>query len=131
MNCPLGALLYHIDNKYDDLSVIEDIQPESLVRTFVWAQWDCIHQVLYYIHYRKPARCLVEGEENEVQENAKLSPTLSGLQFHDDLPHETVVSFFFIFFKKKVRNVYFLVEYSNEFTTHGNRSKYNSIDLRG
>lgn len=77
-----------------NLSFINDscLRNESLVRAFIWAQWDCVHQVLYYIHYRKPIRCLVEGEECEANESMILSPTLSGLQFHDDMPHETVVS---------------------------------------
>ncbi|GLV45117.1 pigeon [Carabus blaptoides fortunei] len=89
------ALLYQIDvNKMKNLSFINDscLINESLVRAFIWAQWDCVHQVLYYIHYRKPIRCLVEGEEYEANESMKLSPTLSGLQFHDDLPHETVLN---------------------------------------
>lgn len=64
---------------------------ETLVGAFIWAQWDCMHQVLYYIHFRKQTKCLVEGEENEIPEK-KISPTLSGLQFHDDLPHETVLN---------------------------------------
>jgi len=69
---------------------------ESVVRCFTWAQWDPQHQALFYIHYRKLAARLEEtdlnlGEKPEVAD-AQLAPTLSGLQFHDTLPHETVVS---------------------------------------
>ncbi|KAF5284324.1 hypothetical protein FQA39_LY04617 [Lamprigera yunnana] len=66
---------------------------ETLVRTFLWAQWDSVHQTLYYIHYKKSARTLVE-DEDEFRRNydTKAAPTLSGLQFHDDLPHETVLN---------------------------------------
>lgn len=71
---------------------VEGFSVEYLVRAFFWAQWDAVHQTLYYIHYRKPTRALVEDEEEIKTDNeTNLSPTLSGLQFHDDLPHETVV----------------------------------------
>lgn len=70
---------------------IENFLCESLVRVFIWAQWDPINQTLYYIHYRKAARSIVEGEEQEAITASKMTPTLSGLQFHDDLPHESVV----------------------------------------
>jgi hypothetical protein len=63
---------------------------ESLVREFLWAQWDPINQSLYYIHYRK-SQLSVEGEEPEEGKEEELSPNLSCLQFHDDMPHETVV----------------------------------------
>lgn len=63
------------------------------MRVFIWAQWDPINQTLYYIHFRKPTRSLVEGEEIAAENGDKVTPTLSGLQFHDDLPHETVVRF--------------------------------------
>jgi hypothetical protein len=66
------------------------LNTESLVREFSWAQWDPINQSLYYIHYRKP-QLSVEGEEPEEGREEELSPTLSCLQFHDDMPHETVV----------------------------------------
>ncbi|XP_067002929.2 protein pigeon [Anabrus simplex] len=64
---------------------------ESLVRSFTWAQWDPVHQAVYYIHYRKQ-QLIVEGEEQEEGHDGELSPTLSCLQFHDDLPHETVLN---------------------------------------
>ena len=71
------------------------------MRSFTWAQWDPIHQSLFYIHFRKPAARLVEGDddicngcpstETGRRQEMELAPTLSGLQFHDNMPHETVV----------------------------------------
>ncbi|XP_064215445.1 protein pigeon isoform X2 [Tribolium castaneum] len=84
-------LQYQIKN--DNELNAENFFYESLVRKFSWAQWDPIHQTLYYIHNRKPTRCLVEGEEETPPSlTSKTSPTLSGLQFHDDLPHESVLN---------------------------------------
>ncbi|XP_034237038.1 protein pigeon isoform X2 [Thrips palmi] len=76
---------------------------ECVVRSFTWAQWDSIHQSLFYIHFRKPAARLVEGDDDEFgsssastetgrRQESELAPTLSGLQFHDNLPHETVLN---------------------------------------
>lgn len=63
------------------------------MKKFIWAQWDPLQQTLYYIHNRKRNRCLVEGEEEPIEDSInKLTPTLSGLQFNDEVPHETVVS---------------------------------------
>lgn len=83
------VLQYEI--KCDEFA-IEKFCFESIVRVFIWAQWDPINQTLYYIHFRKPTRSLVEGEDVEVDAGDKITPTLSGLQFHPVLPHETVVS---------------------------------------
>lgn len=91
LSITLGILQYQIKDESDKLSA-DNFSYESLVKKFTWAQWDSIHQTLYYIHNRKPTRCLVEGEEDNVN-TVKTSPTLSGLQFHDDLPHESVVRF--------------------------------------
>lgn len=50
-----------------------------------------INQVLYHIHHRRiPASVVTENDDENNSRSSK--PTLSGLQFHDDLPHETVVS---------------------------------------
>lgn len=82
---------YQMNADFTDLTS-ESFAYESLVRTFTWAQWDPVHQTLYYIHNRKPSKCLVEGEEESPMKSGnKVLPTLSGLQFHDDLPHESVV----------------------------------------
>lgn len=69
----------------------DELKKDPIIKTFVWAQWDTFYQTLFYIHHRKPVRSSIEGEEIEIHDE-KLSPVLSGLQFHDDLPHESVVS---------------------------------------
>lgn len=63
---------------------------ESIVRIFVWAQWDAVHQTLYYIHFRKPVKSILDVEDAD-SSAVQMSPMLSGLHFHDDLPHESVV----------------------------------------
>lgn len=71
---------------------VSSLDSESLVRTFIWAQWDATNQVLYHIHNRRAPTSLVTEDDNESRSKTNVtSPTLSGLQFHDDLPHETVV----------------------------------------
>ncbi|KAM3960865.1 LOW QUALITY PROTEIN: gamma-secretase activating protein pigeon [Aphomia sociella] len=65
-------------------------EPETIVKVFSWAQWDCANQVLYYIHYRPPTQSFAEGEE--IKSPSEATPTLSALQFHADLPHETVLN---------------------------------------
>lgn len=52
-----------------------------------------INQVLYHIHHKKiPLSLVSEDEEEKENKSERTNPTLSGLQFHDELPHETVVS---------------------------------------
>ncbi|XP_026731538.1 protein pigeon [Trichoplusia ni] len=65
-------------------------EPEKIVKVFSWVQWDCVNQVLYYIHYRQPTQSFAEGEE--VKSPTEMTPTLSAFQFHADLPHETVLN---------------------------------------
>lgn len=80
-----------MDTSVSDVRPIKELKSETLVKTFIWAQWDMINQVLYHIHHRQIPASLVTEDDN--QNSSKASrPTLSGLQFHDDLPHETVVS---------------------------------------
>ncbi|XP_071632511.1 protein pigeon [Temnothorax longispinosus] len=70
---------------------IKELKSETLVKTFIWAQWDMINQVLYHIHHRRiPTSVVTEGDDENNSRSSK--PTLSGLQFHDDLPHETVLN---------------------------------------
>ncbi|XP_020282693.1 protein pigeon isoform X2 [Pseudomyrmex gracilis] len=70
---------------------IKELKSEVLVKTFIWAQWDMINQVLYHIHHRRiPASVVTEHDDENNSRSIK--PTLSGLQFHDDLPHETVLN---------------------------------------
>ncbi|EFN88104.1 protein pigeon [Harpegnathos saltator] len=77
------------DTTVNDFRPVKELKSEVLVKTFIWAQWDMINQVLYHIHHRQIPASLVSEDEN----NSKSSrPTLSGLQFHDDLPHETVLN---------------------------------------
>ena len=72
---------------------VRELKSETLVKKFMWAQWDSTNQVLYHIHHRKPAMSLfVDVSPAVLPKPTGTSPTLSGFQFHDDLPHETVVS---------------------------------------
>ncbi|KAL0278879.1 UNVERIFIED_CONTAM: hypothetical protein PYX00_000557 [Menopon gallinae] len=79
--------LYHI-KRDDKCGKIEIVKTDSVTRIFTWAQWDCNIQSLYFIHFRKSSSA-ADGDDNVKQE---LSPTLSGLQFHEDMPHETVLN---------------------------------------
>ncbi|CAG9580990.1 unnamed protein product [Danaus chrysippus] len=63
-------------------------EPETIVNVFSWAQWDCVNQVVFYIHYRSPCPGFAEEEAR----SPELTPTLSALQLHADLPHETVLN---------------------------------------
>lgn len=82
-----------LDTSLPDSYSIESLKSESLVKTFMWAQWDMVNQVLYHIHHRKiPVSLVSEDEDDKESKPVRSNPTLSGLQFHDDLPHETVVS---------------------------------------
>lgn len=101
-----GVLLYKLNPDPENFNS-DKLNREMVVRVFVWAQWDPINQTLYYIHYRKPNKCLVEGDEAETKVDVKTTPTLSALQFHDDLPHETVVS------KLTDLNFVYLIRYLN------------------
>ncbi|CAH2000725.1 unnamed protein product [Acanthoscelides obtectus] len=84
---------YQVKLKTDN---IEDdcLSQETLVGKFLWAQWDPEQQTLYYIHNRKRNRIIAysEGEEESNAGNDKITPTLSGLQFNDEVPHETVLN---------------------------------------
>lgn len=77
-----------------ELKPIKELKSEILVKTFIWAQWDMINQVLYHIHHRRIPASVVTENNDENNSKSSSKPTLSGLQFHDDLPHETVVSIF-------------------------------------
>ncbi|XP_072387915.1 protein pigeon [Diabrotica undecimpunctata] len=76
----------------DDTIKKESLTSELLVKNFFWAQWDACEQTLYYIHNKHRNRGLVAGEEITVDDNTKVIPTLTGLQFHDDQPHESVLN---------------------------------------
>ncbi|XP_015591010.1 protein pigeon [Cephus cinctus] len=81
------------DKTKPDKGTVKELKSESLVRTFIWAQWDATNQVLYHIHHRRAPTSLVTEDTCENRTKTPGScPTLSGLQFHDDLPHETVLN---------------------------------------
>ncbi|XP_057653385.1 protein pigeon [Diorhabda carinulata] len=86
-----GIFQYHIKCPHEKIDKLS-LASELLVKNFFWAQWDPNQQTLYYIHNKVRTRGLVAGEEMSHDTGAKLSPTLSGLQFHDDQPHESVLN---------------------------------------
>lgn len=91
----LGVLIYTVsfDISAVDFRMIKELKSESLMKAFMWAQWDMVNQVLYHIHHRRiPVSLVSEDEDEKETKSTRSNPTLSGLQFHDDLPHETVVN---------------------------------------
>lgn len=81
------------DTSVSNVYSIQELKSEPLVKAFIWAQWDMVNQVLYHIHHKKiPISLVSEDEEEKENKTERTNPTLSGLQFHDELPHETVVS---------------------------------------
>ncbi|KZC07446.1 PREDICTED: protein pigeon [Dufourea novaeangliae] len=81
------------DASGSDFRTVKELKSEPLVKSFIWAQWDMINQVLYHIHHRRiPVSVVSEDEEEKQNKSTRTNPTLSGLQFHDDLPHETVLN---------------------------------------
>ncbi|XP_058792281.1 protein pigeon isoform X2 [Phymastichus coffea] len=76
-----------------EIYIIKELKKETLVKSFIWAQWDATNQVLYHIHHRKAAvSVFTEVSVDKEHRPPCASPTLSGFQFHDDLPHETVLN---------------------------------------
>ncbi|KAL2751211.1 protein pigeon isoform X2 [Vespula maculifrons] len=89
------VMIYTIifDASVDALWEIKELKHEELVKEFVWAQWDMTNQVLYHIHHRRiPTSLVSEDNDENNMKSTRSNPTLSGLQFHDDLPHETVLN---------------------------------------
>ncbi|KAK2580617.1 hypothetical protein KPH14_007730 [Odynerus spinipes] len=89
------VMIYTIifDTSMDTLWEIKELKDEELVKAFVWAQWDMTNQVLYHIHHRRiPTSLVSEVNDENSTKSSRSNPTLSGLQFHDDLPHETVLN---------------------------------------
>lgn len=64
------------------------IKIETIVKNFIWSQWDSRIQCLFYIHMKQSTRISLEREEDD----KVLKPTLSAFQFHDDLPTESVLN---------------------------------------
>lgn len=65
----------------------DSLKSEILIKNFTWAQWDNDQQCLYYIHLKAQAKMSLDKNDEQ-----KLNPMLSVLQFNDNLPRETVVS---------------------------------------
>lgn len=69
------------------------LRKETIVRSFTWAQFDPQIQALYYIHVKTPAKNpLLDMGDGSSSSTPKVNQTLSALQFHDDLPMETVLN---------------------------------------
>ncbi|XP_065226070.1 protein pigeon isoform X2 [Planococcus citri] len=61
---------------------------EVILNSFSWCQWNAEHQCLFYINYRKSS----VKQDDETPAEFVTVPTLSAFQFHDDMPHETVLN---------------------------------------
>lgn len=71
------------------------LRKETIVRSFTWAQFDPQIQALYYIHVKVSTKnpLFDAGDDGSSSTSTpNVSPTLSALQFHDDLPTETVLN---------------------------------------
>lgn len=90
-----------IDFATDDWYYDKDVLThETMARNFIWCQFDATVQSLYYIHYKPTTRISLDLEKDDDDDSAPdvtMRPTLSALQFHDELPRETVVSEVFLF----------------------------------
>lgn len=71
---------------------IDSMTREVIVKHFIWAQWDCTTQALYYIHLKPTVKSSLEKEDDKIKETVtSTTTTLSAHQFHENLPRETVV----------------------------------------
>ncbi|CAH0391278.1 unnamed protein product [Bemisia tabaci] len=88
-----AASIYVVDSENSSHEVVSLKLSELLVQSFIWIQWDHDSQTLYYISHRKAPKF-----DNGTASNAPIThkqevpPILSALQFHDDLPFETVLN---------------------------------------
>lgn len=64
----------------------DNLKHDIITKTFIWAQFDPALQVLYHIKSAPKTSSSFEKEDE------RTSPVLSALQFHDDLPTETVLN---------------------------------------
>lgn len=70
----------------------EAMTREVIVKHFIWAQWDCTTQALYYIHLKPTVKSSLEKDDDKMKEtDTSTTTTLSAHQFHENLPRETVV----------------------------------------
>ena len=76
-----------VSNLSDIVLKVMSKQPETkqIVKKFVWCQWDCQHQQLYYIYYRSPG-ARDQNKDNPVS-------MMSAIQFYLNAEHENIVSF--------------------------------------
>lgn len=90
-----------IDFAKDDWYLDKDmLTSEAMARNFIWCQFDATVQALYYIHYKPTTRISLdlEKDDDDAGSDVSMRPTLSALQFHDELPRETVVSWRILFY---------------------------------
>ncbi|XP_076095546.1 protein pigeon-like [Mytilus galloprovincialis] len=97
--------LYRIPlGRVGDRGVVMSKQPETkpIVKKFVWCQWDCQHQQLYYIHYRHPG-ARDQNKDHHV-------PMMSAIQFYQSAQYENIfdvlISFPFPHVKTSMRSFY-------------------------
>lgn len=65
------------------------IKIDTIIKNFIWSQWDPKVQCLFYIHLKESTRISLEKEDDD----KILTPVMSALQFHDDdLPTESVLN---------------------------------------
>ncbi|XP_054277768.1 protein pigeon [Macrosteles quadrilineatus] len=85
-----SVTLYQVElrDHGENEEIVDITSTEQVLKSFTWAQWDAVNQCLYYIHYRKPPQAV----EGEVEGGSQTTPILSTLQFHHELPHETVLN---------------------------------------
>lgn len=66
----------------------DNLKSDSITKTFIWAQFDPELQALYHIHLKSVRKNSFSLDKDD--DHTK--PVLSALQFHDDLPTETVLN---------------------------------------
>lgn len=89
----------HVEQNVDEIDLKNEnswlldrslITREIIVKHFIWAQFDANVQALYYIHLKPVAKSSLEKDDKDLS----MTTTLSAHQFHENLPRETVVSFY-------------------------------------
>lgn len=78
-----------INPESTDIQELSSVKQDVIIKAFTWAQWDALHQSLFYIHTKGSALREFDANGTSVQKDA---PTLSALQFNDSVPHESVLN---------------------------------------